>query len=255
MPMEQKEGITLADDLIIVIDRIEEAEDRNGKTYLKITDKAGVTRNFKEGRAKLLTNKGHLLEEGKAIKLHFEDYTTPEGKVFPFVKNFESVEDEFVKQATEKVQTKAKDTKEGSIEAQVSQKGGIEVLKVLIDMGKLNEAELQECAEYAMSSVRWGMGRIDLPSVIVDKIEEAKSETIKTDKDSQETQSKLTDRQDSGEAIKTAGELFNWIMSKDKGIKSPRVWVNTEFGVGDKEILTDEKVQELYLKIKEKKGW
>ena len=79
------------DELIIVIDRIEEAEDKNGKTYLKITDKAGVTRNFKEGRAKLLTNKGHLLEEGKAIKLHFEDYKAPSGQVFPFVRDFEAV--------------------------------------------------------------------------------------------------------------------------------------------------------------------
>jgi len=117
----------MAEGTIIVIDKIEEAEDKNGKTYLKITDKADVTRNFKEGRSNLLTNKGHLLKVGVALKLHLADYKTPDGKVFPFVKDFEVVEDVFVAQATEKVQTQVKTERNDSIERQVSVKCACEL--------------------------------------------------------------------------------------------------------------------------------
>ncbi len=228
----------MAEDTIIVIDKIEEAEDKNGKTYLKITDKAGVTRNFKEGRAKLLTNKGHLLEEGKAIKLHFEDYTTPEGKVFPFVKNFESVKDEFVAQAAEKVQTQVKVDRNDSIERAVA------VKEIGLDWreGKRKDDDILVIAREA-----WLIDAMNY--------REAKGETTKDNTDNQETQTELTNRQDSGEAIKTAGELFNWIMKRDPNIKAPRLWVNTEFGVDDKLVLTDKKVAELYKTIKERMSW
>lgn len=247
------------EDEIIVIDKIEEAEDNKGKTYLKITDKAGVTRNFKEGRSNLLTNKGHLLEEGKAIKLHFADYKAPGGQVFPFVKDFESVEDAFVAQATTKVQAQTKDSREDSIESQVGQKGGIEVLKVLIEQALLTNEEIQKCKEYAMSSVDWGMGRINLPSVIVDKIKEAKSENKDTAETSnQQPGEERAPGQASEEALgleseepKTVGEFLTWL--KDHDIKAPRAWLEVEYKVSHGEVLTIEKCQELYAKIKKDK--
>lgn len=244
------------EDEIIVIDRIEEAEDNKGKTYLKITDKAGVTRNFKEGRNNLLTNKGHLLQEGKAIKLHFQDYKTPDGKVFPFVKDFEVVEDEFVRQATEKVQGQVKTERNDSIEAQVAFKGMVE----LIIAGKpLKDNEYK-------ATINWAMARIDLPTVIVTKVEEAKSETTKADNDSEATNQQQGEERTTGptsgealelqpEEVTNAGALFSWIMSKDKNIKAPRVWAQTEFGLSDKKVITDEVAVALFKTIKQKMGW
>lgn len=231
------------EDEIIVIDKIEEAQDKQGKRYLKVTDKAGVTRNFKEGRSNLLTNKEHFLKEGVAIKLQFQDYKTPDGKVFPFVKDFEVVEDVFVAQAAEKFQGQAKEERADSIEAQVAQKGGIEILKVLIEQALLTDQEIQKAKEYAMSSVDWGMGRINLPVVIIGKVEEAKATvTIEPPKEPEPE-------------IKTAGQLFQWIMGKDPNIKAPRTWVNTNFDIDPKAILTEEKVKELYLKIRYTQKW
>ena len=76
-------------DKIITIKEITKAEDNQGKSYLKITDSEGITRNIKEGRNKLLTTKRELLRIGATIKLHFQDYKTESGKIFPFVNDFE----------------------------------------------------------------------------------------------------------------------------------------------------------------------
>lgn len=229
------------DDTIVVIDKIEEAEDDKGKRYLKITDKAGVTRNFKEGRSKLLTNKGHLLEEGKAIKIHFEDYTTPAGKVFPFVRDFESVTDEFVRQATEKVQVSSRHAEEEGYNMRAAFKGIIELIIA---------KELEIGSKQGKEALEWASSNLHSVAQIVATIEEAKGET---DQGSQEV--KLTNGQDSGETIKTAGELLTWIVLKDKSIKAPRLWLNTNFKVDDKEVLTDKKCQELFETIKKDKGW
>ena len=76
-------------DKIITIKEITKAEDNLGKSYFKVTDSEGVTRNIKEGRNKLLTTKRELLRVGATIKLHFQDYKTESGKIFPFVNDFE----------------------------------------------------------------------------------------------------------------------------------------------------------------------
>ena len=142
-----------------------------------------------------------------------------------------------------------------SIESQVGQKGGIEVLKVLIEQALLTDGEIKECKKYAMKAVDWAMARIDLPSVIIDKIEEVKGETIETDKDNQEAQGELTDRQDSGgttdEAPNTIGIFLTWL--KQNGIKAPRTFLEVEYKVSDKEVLTLRKCQELYNQIKKDK--
>jgi len=235
----------MAEDIIVVIDKIEEAEDKNGKTYLKITDKAGVTRNFKEGRSKLLTNKGHLLEEGKAIKLHFEDYKSPDGKVFPFVKDFEVVKEEFVKQATEKVQTQAKDNREDSIESQTAFKGMVE----LISTGMVKA----DTREYK-ATIEWAMSRLHSVSQIMAKIEEAKGETNKDSKTSDEPKEgagsgQNSDKDESAEP-KTVGEFLTYLTQH--GIKAPRAWLEVEHNVKAGETLTVKVCKELYNKIKDK---
>jgi len=234
---------------IIVIDKVED-DSYDGKEFKKVTDKAGNKFNVKSGRGGALKEKWPLLQEGIAIKLQVGEFN---GK--PFVKDFTVVKDEFVAQAATEVQKKVKVDKEESIEAQVGQKGGIEVLKTLIDMGKLNEEELQECAEYAMASVRWGMGRVNLPSVIVTKIEEATIETNKAGKSSQETQTEPVDRQDGGEA--TDEERVNGFLKylENHGIKDAKVFLSAEYGIDPAETLTPKKCEALYKTIKKDKKW
>lgn len=227
---------------IIVIDRVED-DSYNSKDFKKVTDKAGNTFNVKQGQGGKLKDKWHLLEEGTAIKLTVGTYNNK-----PFVKDFEVVKDEFLKQAAEKAQVGVKTERNDSIEAQVAFKGMIELIAT--GMVKTGTKEYK-------ATIEWAMTRLHSVEQIMAKIEEAKSETHKDAPGSQETQTELTPGQDSGEAtdVKTVGQLFNWIMFQDKSIKAPRLWVNTEFGLDDKVVLTDKKVAELYKAIKEKMGW
>ena len=66
----------------------------------------------------------------------------------------------------------------------------------------------------------------------------------------QEAQAEPPSEQDDAEIPKTAGDFFNWIMKRDPNIKAPRVWLQAEYGVTDKEILTAERIKELYDMIK-----
>lgn len=136
---------------IIVIDKIEEAQDDKGKTYLKITDKAGVTRNFKEGRSKLLTNKGHLLQEGVAIRLYFEDYKAPGGQVFPFVKDFEVIKQIFEQEATEKIQAQQSDTRDKSV-----------MLSYAKDLAIADKIEAKDILFKAQYFYEWLTGKIQV---------------------------------------------------------------------------------------------
>ncbi len=231
----------MIDGEIIVIESTKELLDDKGNVVGKvITDKAGAETKIKKGQGGKLESRWEWLDGegiGKAIKLTVKEFKPPNSdKSYPFVADFTIVKDAFVAQAAEKVQSQTKVERNDSIESQTSQKGGIEVLKALIDMGKLNEAELGECAEYAMAAVRWGTARINLPSVIIQKIEGAK----------------IITKQDS-EAPKTAGELFNWMMECNPEIKAPRLWVQVEYGVTPNEELTEKKIEELYTKIKKDK--
>lgn len=92
---------------------------------------------------------------------------------------------------------------------------------------------------------------------------EAKGETNKTNTEATDRQQgkERTPGQDSGGALEvlpekmTAGELFSWIISKDKTIKAPRVWLEVEYKVSHEEVLTIEKCHELYRQIRKDKGW
>jgi len=90
---------------------------------------------------------------------------------------------------------------------------------------------------------------------------EAKGEATKTSKDSKVSNQSQDKGEDSGqnsdemEPPKTAGELFTWIMKRDKNIKAPRAWLEANYEVSHGEILTIEKIRKLYAKIKKDKGW
>ena len=135
-----------------------------------------------------------------------------------------------------------------SIEAQVAFKGMVE----LISTGMVKA----DTREYK-ATIEWAMTRLHSVSQIMAKIEEAKGETNKGSKGNKKAQTEPADRQDSGEATepKTAGQLFNWIMSQDKNIKVPRAWIEAEYGVSHGEALTIETIQELYNQIKADKEW
>ena len=228
---------------IVVIDKVED-DSYDGKEFKKVTDKAGNKFNVKSGRGGALKEKWPLLQEGVAIKLQVGEFNDK-----PFVRDFTVVKDEFVAQATNVAQTQVKTDRNDSIEAQVAFKGMVE----LISTGMVKTG-----TEEYKATIGWAMSRINLPSVIIDKIEEAQG-GIKTVKSSPKAQGKSPAGQDSGQATdgepKNAGELFNWIMSKDPSIKAPRLWIQTGYGVTDKEILTMEKCGELYNQIKADKEW
>ena len=215
----------MIDGEIIVIDKVED-DSYGDKGFKKVTDKAGTKFNIKSGQGGALKEKWPLLQEGVAIKLVVGEFN---GK--PFVKDFTVVKDEFVVQATEKAQTQVKTERNDSIEAQVAFKGMVELIATgMVGVGK---------KEY-LATIEWAMCRLHSVAQIVAKIEVAKGETIKGTKDNQE-------------APKTAGELFNWIMERDSSIKAPGVWLQAEYGVTAKEILTAGKIEELYTKIKSDK--
>ena len=224
---------------IIVIDNVRELLDNQLEVVGRvITDKAGNEIKIKKGQGGKLQDRWDWLDNdgiGQAIKLKVELY---KGK-YPYVADFEVVKDEFVKQAAEKVQKQIKGEHIDSIETQVSQKGGIEVLKVLIEQALLTNQEMERCRDYAMASIDWAMGRLTLPVEIVSVIEKSTQPAEGRGKPE----------------IKTAGQLFQWIRTKDPTINAPRDWVNLKFGVKPKEILTEERVKELYEAIKIGMGW
>lgn len=220
---------------IIVIDKVVD-DSYDGKEYKKVTDKAGNTFNIKQGRGGKLKDKWSLLEEGAAIELTIGEYNNKS-----FVSDFTVVKDEFKKQAAEKVQAQVETERNDSIEAQVAFKGMVELIATGIV--KTNTDEYK-------ATIRWAMGRMCLPTVIMNKIEEVKSETTKDTSDNQEAQEKPATGQDSGEYPKTTGEFLDWIMKRDPNIKAPRLWLQAEHGVTGNEILTMKRIRELYDKIK-----
>lgn len=206
---------------IVIIDTIVD-DSYDGKEFKKITDKAGNTFNIKQGRGGKLKDKWPLLEEGIAIELAVGEYNKKS-----FVSDFTVVKDEFKKQAASKVQSQSKVERNDSIEAQVAFKGMVELIAT--GMVKTNTEEYK-------ATIAWAIERIALPTVIIESVE------IATQKP------QLAPEQD--DIPKTAGEFFNWIMKRDPNIKAPRVWLQAEYGVTDKEILTAERIRELYDKIK-----
>ena len=215
---------------IIVIDNVRELLDNQLEVVGRvITDKAGNEIKIKKGQGGKLQDRWDWLDNdgiGQAIKLKVELY---KGK-YPYVADFEVVKDEFVKQAAEKVQKQTGQDREDSIESQVAFKGMIELLVAGIIKPDSTEGR---------TTIDWALGRLNLPVEIVSVIEKATQPA-----------------EGRGEPeIKTAGQLFQWIRTKDPTINAPRDWVNLKFGVKPKEILTEERVKELYEAIKIGMGW
>ena len=93
--------------------------------------------------------------------------------------------------------------------------------------------------------------------VIDKKIEEVKGEAPKIQIDKTATtssQAQVDDEVGADETRpKTVPEFLAWL--KDHNIKAPRTWLEVEWGIGSKEILTMERCQELFKQIQEKEGW
>jgi hypothetical protein len=98
-------------DIITVVDSTENAE-RDGKKYIKMTDKDGNT----YGIGSWLEKKWGLLQSGSAVKLIMA--TTTAGR--DYVKDFERCQD--IMEAKKMMQQQPKNTKDISIEAQVATK-------------------------------------------------------------------------------------------------------------------------------------
>jgi len=208
---------------IIVIDNVRELLDNQLEVVGRvITDKAGNEIKIKKGQGGKLQDRWDWLDNdgiGQAIKLKVELY---KGK-YPYVADFEVVKDEFVKQAAEKIQKQT--DREDSIESQVAFKGMIELLVAGIIKPDSTEGR---------TTIDWALGRLNPAVEIVSVIEKATQPA-----------------EGRGEPeIKTAGQLFQWIRTKDPTINAPRDWVNLKFGVKPQEILTEERVKELYEAIK-----
>ena len=215
---------------IIVIDNVRELLDNQLEVVGRvITDKAGNEIKIKKGQGGKLQDRWDWLDNdgiGQAIKLKVELY---KGK-YPYVADFEVVKDEFVKQAAEKVQKQTGQDREDSIESQVAFKGMIELLVAGIIKPDSTEGR---------TTIDWALGRLNPAVEIVSVIEKATQPA-----------------EGRGEPeIKTAGQLFQWIRTKDPTINAPRDWVNLKFGVKPQEILTEERVKELYEAIKIGMGW
>jgi len=234
---------------VIVIDSVKELWDDKQQVVVGriITDKAGNETKVKKGQGGKLEDRWEWLDAnaGKAIKLTVRDFKPP-GKdtTYPFVADFEVVKDILVARAAEKVQAQAKDSREDSIEAQVAFKGMVELLIA----GKLDEDE-------ANATIGWAMERIDIPRVIVDKIEEAKSETTK-DKADNQPEAGPTSRE-ALELLPEETERVEGFLKylEEHGKKDPRLWLDVEYGIPQDTTLTPKKCELLYKAIKTKEKW
>ena len=216
---------------ILVIDSVRELlDDKDNVVGRIITDKAGAETRIKKGQGGKLESRWEWLDGegiGKAIKLTVKEFKPPNSdKSFPFVADFTIVKDEMVAQATERVQSQSKVERNDSIESQVAFKGMVELIATGIVKNSTKEYK---------ATIEWAMSRLHSVAQIMAEVEKAKVTTDNQEQDS--------------EAPKTAGEFLNWIMKRDPSIKAPRVWLQAEYKVTDKEILTAERIKELYDKI------
>ena len=102
-------------DVIIVVDHIEDAE-KDGKKYIKLTDKDGNT----YGIGSWLEKKWNILQSGTAVKLIMAIHNATGRE---YVKDFERCQDIMeAKKAMQQQQQRPKSTIDISIEAQVAVK-------------------------------------------------------------------------------------------------------------------------------------
>jgi hypothetical protein len=98
-------------DVITVVDHVEDAE-KDGKKYIKLTDKDGNT----YGIGSWLEKKWSILQSGTAVKLIMATAATGRD----YVKDIERCQD--IMEAKKMIQQQPKNTKDISIEAQVAVK-------------------------------------------------------------------------------------------------------------------------------------
>jgi len=96
----------MADFIVGVVTSIAKDE-YQGKEFLRVTLGTGQELKVKQGREGALKEKWGLLQEGRAIKFTFSEYTNPEGVKFPFVSNIETVEGALPPPVTSKLSEEA----------------------------------------------------------------------------------------------------------------------------------------------------
>lgn len=102
---------------LIVIDKVEELHDNDGNVVGRtVYDKKGDTIKVKSPRGTNLKERWSELDEGIGLAFRFTmaDYKTPQGKVFPYVSNFEKVAGVFEQEAAQKVAEQMSDGKNRS---------------------------------------------------------------------------------------------------------------------------------------------
>ena len=90
--------------IIVVVDKVEDDTDYNGKAIKKVTDKGGNVWKVKWGQGGKLKDKWELLDENVGLAFDFT-LDTYQGK--EFVKDIELVKDAFVTKAAQEVAEKS----------------------------------------------------------------------------------------------------------------------------------------------------
>ena len=219
----------------IVIDKVEDATTQDSKPYKLVTAKDGEQYKFKIGRGECIRNKWHLLEEGKALKLKWEQF-----KGYDFIADFELVENVFEQEAVAKTQERGVDTRNKSM--------ALSYAKDLIVAGKI---DISEIAEYAEMFYLYMVGdlTVDNPRVINllgGKRNESKTPETKLSgkpngaEEANKPETKPVSGEEAGEGdrreFKTLGEFFTAV-NKELGLNRTdtlqKLGVSSPTQVGD----------------------
>jgi hypothetical protein len=122
-------------DKIMVLDKIEDIVEDGEVVGKLVTDKVGNQLKVKVGRGGHLKKKWDELQLGNAYKFKMGEY-----KGFPFVEDFESVKDAFVKQAQAKVEDAQVDIKNKSVVLSYAK----DIMVAYIGAGRFKSAKPKE---------------------------------------------------------------------------------------------------------------
>jgi len=206
---------------IMVLDKIEDLLDNDGELIGKLVfDKAGNQLKVKKGQGGKLADRWDELEVGKGYTFKMGEF-----KGYPFVKDFELVENVFALKAQEEVEDKQISTKNKSV-----------CLSYAKDIGIAREWSVITILETADIFYAWlQTGQIRDESIV-------KPEVDKPQIEKQPEEPKVTNPK----------ELMAWAVSH--GREFTPSWVRKELGWG-MALITDEKAQEGYEALKVAMSW
>lgn len=148
----------MADEKILIISKIEDIIDKGGELAGKqVFDSTGQSLKVRGGQGGGLRGRWGELQVGKAY-----GFTMGEFKGFPFVQDFKSVENEFVKQAQKQVEDKTTSSRDRSMALSYS--------KDLVCYGKIKLESMFDMADTMLPYIETGIKpevTIDKPDIIV----------------------------------------------------------------------------------------